>query len=70
MLLREKRKHQAESRKKEKEVAVLARERQHNGEGIEFETLLANMQSARAYTFEVFSALLHSQWNLTRGTSL
>lgn len=49
---------------------MLARERQHNGEGIEFETLLANMQSARAYTFEVFSALLHSQWNLTRGTSL
>jgi hypothetical protein len=58
MLAKEKRKRQAESRKKELELAELARERRRAGEQREFEDLLAIVQSGRAYTFEDFSALL------------
>jgi hypothetical protein len=49
---------QAESRKKEKELTELARERRRIGKQREFENLLAIVQSGRAYTFEKFSAPL------------
>ena len=58
MLAKEKRKRQAESRKKEKELAELAREKRKVDERSEFENLLTIVNSGRAYTFEEFSALL------------
>jgi hypothetical protein len=59
MLAKEKRKRQAESRKKEKELAELARERRKADERCEFENLLTIVNTERAYTFEEFSALLN-----------
>jgi hypothetical protein len=58
MLAKEKRKRQAESRKKEKELAELAREKRKADERSEFENILTIVNSGRAYTFEEFSALL------------
>ena len=58
MLAKEKQKRQAESRKKEKELAELAREKRKVDERSEFENLLTIVNSGRAYTFEEFSALL------------
>jgi hypothetical protein len=58
MLAKEKRKCQAESRKKEKEVAELAREKRKADERSKFENILTIVNSGRAYAFEEFSALL------------
>jgi hypothetical protein len=58
MLAKEKRKRQAESRKKEKELAELAREKRKADERSEFENILTIVNSGRAHTFEEFSALL------------
>ncbi len=57
MLAKEKRKRQAESRKKEKELAELAREKKDD-ERSKFENILTIVKSGRACTFEEFSALL------------
>jgi hypothetical protein len=58
MLAKGKRKRQAEFRKKETELAELARKKKRDGEQREYENLLLIIRSGRAYAYEEFSGLL------------